>query len=287
MDTLTASQRSIIKKLREDRQVEDLSVDPTATLEAMDKRYSMSSTRVAITSLRKVYPDCKTFQEEMSKRFTTFKQIDKSQTPTDKQSAAHIDWDTIITWRDTSGATLPIVDRLLVGLYTYIEPQRLDYTPMKIVSRLPKKLEDGMNYLMLAKKSGKFLFHAYKTASKYGDRTFHMPAALYKLVMEYLGDRKTGYLFQDASIAWSPTRLGSNVRRIFVKHFNKDYGVNNLRHSFITKINEGIPSLKHLEDAAKKMGHDVITHQTYRHIPLESNSGKALPQADGVLRPEV
>lgn len=271
MESLTASQRSIIKKLREDRQVEDLGLEPIKTIEAMDKRYSMSSTRVALTSLRKVYPECKLFQEEMSKRFTTYKQIDKSQTPTDKQATAHIDWDKIIAWRDASGTCMSALDRLLVGLYTYIEPQRLDYTPMKIVGRLPKKLEDGMNYLSLAKKSGKFLFHAYKTASKYGDRTFHIPAPLFKLIQEYLGDRKKGYLFQDATVAWSPARLGTNVRRIFLKHFNKDFGVNNLRHSFITKINEGMPSLAHLEDAAKKMGHDVITHQTYRHIPLETN----------------
>jgi hypothetical protein len=98
---------------------------------------------------------------------------------------------------------------------------------------------------------------------------FDAPPPLFILLQEYLKERRSGYLFQDASIAWTPTRLGSSVRRIFQKHFNKDYGVNNLRHSFITKINEGMPSLAHLEDAAKKMGHDIITHQTYRHIPLE------------------
>jgi hypothetical protein len=271
MEALTPSQRSIIKKLREDCMVDDLSADTRATLDAMDKRYSISSSRVALTSLRKLYPENTVFIEEMKKRFATFKKIDKSQTPTTKQSEAHIDWDTIITWRDTSANTLPILDRLLIGLYTFIEPQRLDFTPMKVVAKKPVKLEDGINYVVIQKKAARFIFHAYKTAEKYGDRMFDAPPPLFLLLQEYLKERRSGYLFQDASIAWTPTRLGSSVRRIFQKHFNKDYGVNNLRHSFITKINEGMPSLAHLEEAAKKMGHDIITHQTYRHIPLETN----------------
>lgn len=269
MDALTPPQRSCIKKLRTDTAMEDLASDPAKVIAAMDKRYSMSSTRVALTSLRKLYPECKAWVEEMSKRFTTFRAIDKSQAPTPKQAEAHIDWDTVIAWRDASGASLPIVDRLLVGLYTYIEPQRLDYTPMRVVRRLPKILEEGLNYIIISKKNARFLFHAYKTHEKYGDRTFHLPAPLFSLVSEYLGERRSGYLFQDASIAWTPTRLGSNVRRIFQKHFDKDFGVNNLRHSFVTKINAGLPSLAHLEEAATKMGHDVITHQTYRHLSLE------------------
>jgi hypothetical protein len=269
MDNLTASQRSIIKKLRADTDNEDLSSDTRATLASMDKRYSMSSTRVALTSLRKLYPENQVFIDEMKKRFATFKAIDKSQEPTPKQAEAHIDWNTIIKWRDTSGNAMPILDRLLVGLYTYIEPQRLDFTPMRVITRKPTKTHEGINYVIMNKKGARFLFHAYKTADKYGDRMFDVPPPLFLLLQEYLGDRRNGYLFQDASIAWTPARLGTNVRRIFLKHFGKDFGVNNLRHSFITKINEGLPTLAHLEDAAKKMGHDVITHQTYRHIPLE------------------
>jgi integrase len=270
METLTASQRSCIKKLREDCGVDDLSVDPVKTFAAMDKRYSVSSTRQAITALRKMYPENKVFIAEMKKRGPVYKGIDKSQTPTEKQAAAHIDWDDIIAWRDGAGKELPILDRLLVGLYTYVPPQRVDYTPMRIVARLPKKLDEGINYLVMAKKSARFVFHAYKTADKYGDRAIHASAELFKLIAEYLGERRAGYLFQDAGIAWTEARLGVNIRRIFQKSHNKDFGVNGLRHSYATKINEGMPSLASLEEAAMAMGHNVITHQTYRHIPLET-----------------
>jgi hypothetical protein len=270
METLSPSQRSCIKKLREDTATDDLSADPTKTFAAMDKRYSVSSTRQAITALRKLYPENKAFIDEMKKRGPVYKGIDKSQNPTEKQAAAYIDWDALIAWRDGAGKELPIIDRLLVGLYTYVPPQRVDYTPMRIVARLPKKLDDGINYLVMAKKSARFVFHAYKTADKYGDRAIHVPAELFKLIAEYLGERRSGYLFQDAGIAWTEARLGVNIRRIFQKAFNKDFGVNNLRHSYATKINEGMPTLASLEEAATAMGHSVIVHQTYRHIPLET-----------------
>lgn len=270
MDTMTASQRCCIKKLREDCSVEDLTLDPAKTIAALDKRYSLSSSRVALTALRKAYPVCTAFIDEMKARCKTYKAIDKTQAPTEKQEAAHIDWDTLIAWRDICGGDLPIRDRLLVGLYTYIEPQRADYTPMRIVARLPKTLEDGINYLVMGKASARIVFHAYKTHKVHGDRAFQVVKPVFKLLSEYLGERRTGYLFQDASIAWTEARLGAAVRSIFQRHFNRDFGINGLRHSFITKINEGLPSLAYLEDAATKMGHSVITHQTYRHIPLES-----------------
>lgn len=269
MDALTASQRSIIRKLRDDCKCEDLSVDPDKTFAAMDKRYSLSSTRVVLTALRKLYPENKSFIAKMKERYTTFQKIDKTQTPTEKQEDAHIAWDSIIKWRDASAGELPIQDRLLVGLYTYIEPQRLDYTPMRVVVRLPKALEEGINYLVMGKRSARFVFHAYKTAGTYGDRVFNAPAALYRLLEEYLGERRSGYLFQDAAIAWTPARLGSNIRRIFLAAFGKEVSANALRHSYLTKAYTGMPSLAALESISKAMGHDILTSQKYRYITLE------------------
>lgn len=246
--------------------MEDLTLDPAKTIAAVDKRYSLSSSRVALTALRKAYPDCTAFIDEMKARCKTYKTIDKSQAPTEKQEAAHIEWNTLIAWRDICGGDLPILDRLLVGLYTHIAPQRVDYTPMRIVARLPKTLEAGINYLVMAKKSARFLFHAYKTAEKYGDRTIHVPPALFKLLCEYLGERRSGYLFESGAIAWTEARLAAAVRGIFQRNFGKDFGVNGLRHSYLTAAYEGMPSLKELSTVAKDMGHDIVTSQTYRLI---------------------
>ena len=268
MDCLSSAQRSVLKKLREDTGHENLDIHPEITVTAMDARYSKSSTRVAISALRKLYPDSQFWIDLMQKRMPEYKKIDTSQEPTKKQIDAYIDWDDIIKFRDSDNK-LNALDMLLIGLYTYIEPQRLDYTPMRIVNRKPRTPADGTNYLIVNSTGSKFLFHAYKTAKSYGDRLVPVPPELHVLIIDYIHDRRSGFLFQDATTPWTATRLGQNVRRIFQKHFNKDFGVNNLRHSFITKINAGMPSLAHLSDTASKMGHDIITHQTYRHIALE------------------
>lgn len=267
MTALTSTHLSILKKLRADTGNDDLTTDLDKTFAAMDKRYSISSTRVALTALRKVYPDNERIREEVSKRFKVFRALDKSQEPTKTQADAHVPWDKIIAWRDS--AELPILDKLIVGLYTYVPPQRADYCPMIVVPRLPKTLKDDMNYVVVLKKSARFVFHAYKTAKVYGDRTVDVPPPLFALLKAYLGDRRDGYLFQDGAMPWTPARLGANLRRIFLAAFGKLISVNALRHSYITKECAGMPSLATLESAAAAMDHSVIWHQTYRHIPLE------------------
>ena len=259
----------MIRKLIGDCNTSDLSADPAKTFAAMDKRYKLSSTRVALTALRKLYPDNNEFIAEMKKRYTTFQKIDKTQTPTEKQAVDFIDWDSIIKWRDGAGSVLPIFDKLLVGLYTYIPPQRADFCPMRVTTRLPKTLEDGINYLVINKRTARFVFHAYKTAATYGDREVTVPAPLFKLLAEYLGDRRSGYLLQDGSISWTPSRLGSNLRRIFLAAFDKEVSVNLLRHSYLTKAYAGMPALKELESIASSMAHDILTSQKYRYIALE------------------
>lgn len=267
MAGLTATHISILKKLRADTGVDDLTLDLDKTFAAMDKRYSVSSTRVALTALRKVYPDNERIRKEVANRVTVYKGLDKSQVPTQTQIDAHVPWDKIIAWRDS--ADLPILDKLLVGLYTYLPPQRADYTPMIIVKRLPKTLVDGMNYVVILKKSARFVFHAYKTAKVYGDRIVNVPPPLFALLIAYLGERRDGYLLHDGPMPWTPTRLGDNLRRIFLKAFGKLISINALRHSYITKECAGMPSLSALESAAAAMDHSLIWHQTYRHITLE------------------
>ena len=140
---------------------------------------------------------------------------------------------------------------------------------MRICPRLPKKPEDGINYLVMAKKSAKFIFRAYKTAKTYGDIIHPVPLPLFTLLCEYLGERRTGYLFQKNAVAWLEEKLGKTVRAIFQTKFNKDFGINGLRHSFITYQNKGMPSIATMKEDALSMAHSVITHQTYRHITLE------------------
>ena len=76
---------TILKKLRADAGEENLGSTPLKALATMDARYSFSSTRVALSALRKEYPECKEFLEEIKKRGPQWKELDESQEPTEAQ----------------------------------------------------------------------------------------------------------------------------------------------------------------------------------------------------------
>lgn len=267
--SLTPSHVSFIKKLRADTGVEDLSKNPKATIAAMDKRYSLSSTRSVLTALRKLYPDNPEFIAEMKKRYQTYKDIDEKQEPTEKQEENFVSWDNIIDFRDQYYTEMSATQRLLLALYTMIPPVRADYTPMKVVSLKPKKYEDGMNYLVWNARPH-FIFHAYKTHYKYGDKVFAIPPPLKKEISKYFAAVPTQrYLFESESEPWPASRLALEVRRIFQKYHSLDTGINLIRHAYLTKYHAGQKPLSELKKTSDAMMHGPMLSQAYRFVSLE------------------
>jgi len=268
MVELSPGHVSILKKLRGDTGVEDLSVDPVKTMAAVDARYSFTSTRVAITALRKVYPDVKLFKDEMIKRRVEYKKIDTAQEPTERQKAKFIPWDDIIELRGHYWGGMTNTEQLLISLYTMIPPARADYTPMKIVGRKPKKPEDGFNYLVLRPKSAHFLFHAFKNHKTIGDRYVAVPNKLLKVIQENVTpDSK--YLLEHDGKPWTEAQLGDGVRKIFQRYLDMDTGISMIRHAYATNIHAGEKSIKDNEKIAHSMMHSPDMSQAYRFISLE------------------
>jgi hypothetical protein len=266
---LSASHRSVIKNLRADCGVEDLSINPEATIKAMDKRYILSSSRQALSALRKVYPTAKKFEEEIKARYTKYRALDRSQQPTQKQADNFVSWDNIVDFRDQYYKDMNATQRLLLALYTYIPPVRADYTPMRVVNRKPSKFEDGHNYLVWNSQPY-FIFHAYKTAVRYGDKYVKIPTPLKKELTAYLNiNTDNEYLFESNGKPWSPTRLGAAVRKIFQQYHQLDTGINLIRHAYLTKYHAGQKPLEELEKVASAMMHGPMLSQAYRFISLE------------------
>jgi len=255
--------------LREDTGVEDLSVNPEATLAAMAARYSLSSSRAVLTMLRKVYPDNKKFEQEMKDRYTVFKKIDNAQQPTEKQEVNFVSWDNVIAFRDQYYDDMTPTQRLLMALYTRIPPVRADYTPMKIIPRKLAKYEDGFNYLVWAKKPY-FIFHSYKTHSTYGDLIFSIPKDLAKEIAAYLSTvPDQTFLFEANGKPWPAARLAVEVRKIFQKFHGLNTGINLLRHAYDTKFYEGHKSLAEMTKLSMAMMHSPMLGQAYRFLSLE------------------
>lgn len=264
----TAAQLSILKKLRGDVGEADLGANTTKTFAAMDSRYSFSSTRVALAALRKEYPDNKEILEEMKKRGPKWKEMDESQEPTEAQKAKYVSWDNITQFRDAYQDQMSEMQNLLMGLYTYVPPVRLDYTPMRIVARKPAKLEDGMNYYV-RNKAPYFIFHSYKTHNHYGDKVVKVPAKL-KAVIDGAVPLTNTYLLQDEEgKPWQEARLSQSVSRIFKQFHNLNTGVSMFRHSYATKFHAGQLPLAVIKKTASAMMHGPLQSMSYRFISLE------------------
>jgi hypothetical protein len=261
---------SILKKLRADLETVDLSVTPLDTIKAVDARYSLSSSRVALTALRKEYPDNKVFADEMKKRYTTFRNLDEDQQPTQRQQDNFIKWDDLILFRDEYHGEMSAVQRILLALYTRIPPVRADYTPMLFCRRKPRSYEEGMNYIVWTK-NPYFIFHAYKTHETYGDKIVKIPATLRKDLEEYFDTlpNEQRYLFESDGVAWSPTRLGATFRKIFQQFHQMDTGITLVRHAYLTKYHAGQKPLAELKKVASSMMHSTHLSQAYRFLSLE------------------
>lgn len=259
---------TILKKLRADAGEENLGSTPLKALAAMDARYSFSSTRVALSALRKEYPECKEFLEEIKKRGPQWKELDESQEPTEAQKKKFVSWDNILKFRDEYYDEMTPIQRLLMALYTYIPPVRLDFTPMKIVTRKPLKLEDGMNYYVRTKKPY-FIFHSYKTHAHYGDKKVLVPAKLQKEIDAAVPVDHAYLLQDDAGAPWQETRLSQTVARIFKQFHSMNTGVGMFRHSYATKFHAGQLPLAAIKKTASSMMHGPLQSMSYRFLSLE------------------
>jgi hypothetical protein len=258
----------ILTKLRGDTGQEDLSADCAKTIAAIDARYKFSTSKVALTALRKAYPACDAFLKEQDKRRDAWKAEQEAQEPTAAQKDKFLDWENILMFREAYKTDMSDAEYYALCLYTMWPPVRSDYTPMKVVQRKPKQLEDGMNYLIVHKSKIEVLFHAYKTAGKYGDLLRKMPKDLEAETRKWLAAHPGTYLFQDeAGNPWQEQRLGATVRKPFQRHYGLDTGITMLRHAYSTWVNQGTPSIKQLKENASSMMHGVMMNQAYRFLP--------------------
>ena len=264
---------SALRLMRQDCGTNNLESDPAKVFSMMDERWSFSGSRVAMSALRKEYPDNKIFQEEMKRRCVLWKKDDECQEPSAKQIAKFISWDKIIAFRDEKYAVMTPVQRVLIALYTYIPPVRLDFTPMFVVDRKPQILDDGLNYYVKST-TPYFIFHSYKTFAKYGDKIVTIPAKLETVLNEYLQPGQV-YLFQDEKgEPWKESRLSQTLIRVFEQFLGLKTGVSMLRHAYATKFHAGQLPLAEIKKVASSMLHSPIQSMTYRFLSLENDSVK-------------
>ena len=149
-------------------------------------------------------------------------------------------------------------DYLIICLYTFLPPQRLDYADMTFTDK------PGKNVCL----EKKMVFREYKTASTFGERTLSIPKPLRDVISiwrELYNTTDTLLVKLDGS-PMTPAALGQRVSAIFKAETGKACSVNILRHVYITDLRKGELSAVKKQKLADSMGHSVSTNEQYRRL---------------------
>lgn len=206
--------------------------------------------------------------------------ITKQQTVTPAEDAKWMDWDDILTVRDGLKPKDAVIERpnafkmyqnyLILCLYTMIEPQRLDFSPMRFVSAdTGSKTE---NLCVLNDTGAVFIFNAYKSERKYGQRRIDAPADMFAVLKQWRTINVSDWLITktDRTTPLSDVMLGQRIQAIFEAAAGKKTSVDILRHSYVSFMRQNEMKLLDKEKMAKNMGHSTDMNEKYRKVRNKS-----------------
>lgn len=153
-------------------------------------------------------------------------------------------------------------------------PMRLDYCPMRIVSKMPEgkegEEESQDNYLLCKSRNKKqFVFNNYKTAKSYGSKIIDLSPKMNSVMNRFLDVRKqrvtldpgAPLLLNSKGAPMNENTLCKQITRIF-KPTGKNITANLIRHFHISE-NHPAEEVEAKKADADKMCHSVETQGKY------------------------
>eukprot|EP00798_Chlamydomonas_sp_ICE-L_P019714 gene19714-26405_t len=194
------------------------------------------------------------------------KAVYDSNQPSAKQESAMIPYAGIVAVRDA----LPLgsAPRLLLGMYTHIDPLRNDFHMLEIFFDCPDP-KPTHNYIVLGAVNTMYI-QEYKTAKKYNTIVIALPP---KLVFEItfslrLHPRKHLFVMKSGKPYSKESSFGAWANAQLKKLLNNpDINLTMLRHIYITERTKDM-TLAERKVTAKNMGHSVVMQLGYA---LQSN----------------
>ena len=171
-----------------------------------------------------------------------------------------------ISWTDIMkiGFTDNKKNNVVYGLYTLLPPRRLEYGTLTLTDS--KKPDKSRNWLTINKRGVSYIIlNKYKTADSYGQYkiSLYQNKELKGIINDYVKEKglKSGdTLFSAAE--QEPGNFGRLIKKVFTIG-NRSPGVNLLRHSYISHMNNQRLSIAQKKELADKMGHSVSVQGEY------------------------
>ncbi len=158
---------------------------------------------------------------------------------------------------------------LIICMYTYIPPRRLDYGNLQVLKKKP--FPDAGNYLIW-NKAPYIVLNNHKTSAKVGQIKFILPIALVRIIKKWFKLYNTNQkwlLIKNNNEVLKNNTLGSYITSIFKNEINKKISVNQLRHIYAKKSFESLQKgnliigLKKVTKDCVIMGHNMSKHSEY------------------------
>lgn len=183
----------------------------------------------------------------------------KSNKPTTRQQEGYIPFEDIVKKRDELEKGTK--ERLLLSMYTYIEPLRNDFNAIYLYDTEPVN-PDKNNYIVLS--TGNMVITEHKMGKKIKYERI-LPKELMAEIENSLEINKRGWLFQDrAGKEYNSNSFNRWINRELEKLFEKKITINMIRHSYINSLDMNKLSIKEKEIIAGNMAHTTGHQDKYR-----------------------
>lgn len=228
------------------------------------QKYSIASKRVNINACMNKHKSDVVYYEQLKKWMLELRdELYKSkeeQKITEKEEKKHMDWDKIleIAIPAINNEKYSLEDRILIALYTQLDPVRNDYTHIRLYKKEPE-IKNG-TYFIINDDVKEVVINNHKTANKHGAIRQHLPERLAEMIVMWFKDETEMFPI-------SENAMSIRIRSLFKRIFGKPLTICSLRHSRITFQFKNDTKPKDAKGLAKNMGHTTATAQTYRFVP--------------------
>lgn len=269
---------SVIKSLMKKNNISDLSEEniKSKKVESYIKGLPLKARKVVLSALLIFFTNSsKSFNNQKEEWKQLIQQDmkedranDEKQQLTATQKDNWMDWKDINKRREELKAKAPepkgkwsakekraYMDYLIASLYTFNTPRRAqDYAEMAM------KAVKGGNYVDW--KNEQFVFNNYKTAKDYGTQKIDIDPKLMEVLNVWKKYNTDPYMLYDYhGNPMNAKKLSARLGSIFQK---PGFGVNILRHSFVSDKLKNVPFIDKLKEIAEELGHSSKETMLYK-----------------------